>query len=83
MAERSDAIDSANACRITSSGCGTGSTSTGESTSSSSPGVPAGSEGQCTKDEIPEDNQGATKHNNVLSKHRFQSCCKLFVKQKS
>merc|ERR1712150_133393 len=66
LAERSEAIDSANACRITSSGCGTGSTSTGESTSSSSPGVPAGSEGQCTKDDIPEDNQGQENTSQML-----------------
>ena len=53
-----------------SSGCGTGSTSTGESTSSSSPGVPLGSEGQCTKDVIQENNhtqQGIRKRKGNIS----------------
>ena len=37
-------------CPMESSGCGNGSTSTGESTSSSSPGVPSGIDGQNTKE---------------------------------
>ena len=54
--ERSETIESTNECRISSTGCGTGSTSTGESTSSSSPGFPVGNEGQCAKEEAQEDN---------------------------